>query len=549
MRRQVSAGIAMLTLALAAPVARADTTPEFFNTIGGQAAGQGLAADASGSIWFAQGQGTTAYLGHLDASQAVPGTSNGMSIYTTPANAASCCATAVRAVAVDDAHGRVWFARNEGVVGYADMAGVQSGTSSGMHSVVVPGGAALEGIAVEPDGSAWFTEYSSSNVLTNGDYPGDRLGHTDAAFAITQSTNIATQASSTLDPQRYDAKPSGIAIDAAGVPWFAESSPGLPGYRIAHASGTGYAEYLITPCLAQSPCSGSNTGTGPTGVAVAADSSIWFTNQVNNSIGRFDPVALTFTNYSLATLDHTLAGGAPRTIRTAVDGTLWVAEYGSNVSSPANAIVRVLPTGGGSISVYHLGASQGPVSIAPDTKGNVWFTIATSTGTAQIGRLAGVVGIPQTPGTSVPAPPPTPPPVQSSTPLTPSTVGTATLTNPAVHGTSLTANQICVGPPQDQCSLVYLIDTHEYVTGFPGAKASAATKKPKYKTVTVGKVTVTLKGGQSKKVTIKLNAKGRKLLKRYKKLPVNLTVTQKLDGGKTKVVKRAKATFKAPKKK
>ena len=51
----------------------------------------------------------------------------------------------------------------------------------------------------------------------------------------------------------------------------------------------------------------------------------------------------------------------------------------------------------------------------------------------------------------------------------------------------------------------------------------AAAKK---KLTTIGKATVTLKGGQSKKVTIKLNSKGQKLLKKIKKFKATFTVTQ-----------------------
>src|SRR5262249_16455052 len=96
----------------------------------------------------------------------------------------------------------------------------------------------------------------------------------------------------------------------------------------------------------------------------------------------------------------------------------------------------------------------------------------------------------------------------------------------------------CVGPPQDRCSLVYLIQTHEYVTGFPGVKGSA---KPKL--TTIGKATVNLSGGQSKKVTVKLNAKGRKLLKKLKAFKATLTVTQARNGAKPKTVLKKGVKF------
>ena len=128
----------------------------------------------------------------------------------------------------------------------------------------------------------------------------------------------------------------------------------------------------------------------------------------------------------------------------------------------------------------------------------------------------------------------------SGTALTPGVTATATISKPTVSGDSISANQICVGPPQDKCSLVYLIQTHEYVTGFPGVKGSAA----KVKTFTIGKKTVTLKGGQKAKVTVKLNKLGKKLFKKKKHFKATLTVTQTVKGvKKPKAILKKNVTF------
>ncbi|HEY6781284.1 MAG TPA: hypothetical protein VI111_10030 [Thermoleophilaceae bacterium] len=112
----------------------------------------------------------------------------------------------------------------------------------------------------------------------------------------------------------------------------------------------------------------------------------------------------------------------------------------------------------------------------------------------------------------------------------------------------MTVDQICVGPPADPCSLVYILSAHEYVTGFPNSKsASAAGRKRtlKPKPVILGKKTVNLHGGQHKRITIKLNRKGIKLLKQQGKLKLFFTATQKGAPGKApKRVKTAKVTFK-----
>jgi hypothetical protein len=136
------------------------------------------------------------------------------------------------------------------------------------------------------------------------------------SLAVGQLGNIALQGGRvTLDPLRYDAKPNGITVDAAGRPWFAEADPGNPGWRIATPRGSDCDEYLVQPCAPASPCSGSYTGTGITDVAVAHDGSIWFTHQLRDEVGRLDVVNRTLTTYSLAGIDARLVGGQARSSR------------------------------------------------------------------------------------------------------------------------------------------------------------------------------------------------------------------------------------------
>ena len=67
--------------------------------------------------------------------------------------------------------------------------------------------------------------------------------------------------------------------------------------------------------------------------------------------------------------------------------------------------------------------------------------------------------------------------------------------------------------------------------------------------VRVGAKSYALAAGQTKKVTIKLNGKGRKLLRRFRKLPVRLVVSQQQSTGKNQVVASKKLRIKAKKKK
>ncbi|MGB2711162.1 MAG: hypothetical protein WBC33_06560 [Conexibacter sp.] len=531
---------AILALCCAPAAFAADPAPEYFNLPAGYNANAGIAPASDGTIWFATTPaGPTPSLGRLTVAQATPGTANGMATFPTPTQpGTSCCANGVRSVAFDAVNKRLWFVQSDGIVGYANVAAVVPGSSAGMVDRLPANPADLWDIAVAPDGLAWFTEHSAHNVAP---YPGNRIASIDGSLNIAELSNIALQGGRvTLDSLRYDAKPSGITVAPDGTPWFAEADPGNPGYRIAKPNGSDYTEYLITPCGPGSPCSGSFTGTGPTDVAVAKDGSIWFTNQLKNEVGRLDPLGGTFTNYSLPAIDAGLGMGQARAVSVAADGSLWVAEYGGISFPNANAIVKIVPgQPSPTATVWHLGAGKSPLAVAPDTSGNVWFAVATTSAPGMIGRLAGVFSSSGGGGGGG----------GGGTTITPSSVGVARIGTPTVKGTSVSANQICVGPPKDPCTLVYLLSTHEYVTGFPGSKASAAKKKRKPKPVILGQKTVTLHGGQRKLVTIKLNRTGRKLLKNAPngKLKVFFTATQKGAKGKPpKRIKAVKLTFKLP---
>jgi streptogramin lyase len=561
--------VAASTLALLAPAAGA-ATPEYFNLPAGYETTAAIATGADGTVWFAADQpatkpAPTPGIGRLNPALASPGTANGIETFPTPSpEPTACCANFVRSVAVDSGNRRVWFAQSEGVVGFAAIAALSPGTQSGIQAVRLAETPDLWDIAVAPGGLAWFTERSASNVAPN--FAGDRIASISSALTVTESENIALQGGlKALDSERYDAQPEGITTDASGKPWFVESSAGLPGYRVATSKeATGYTEYVIKPCQPKPPCSGSNTGTGPSDVAVAADGSVWFTNELKNEFGRLDVGGSTFTSYSLPAIDAGLASGQPRGITAAPDGTLWLSEWGSISHPNANALVRIVPTQPApAAEVFKLGAGHAPLNAAADTRGNIWFSMSVESQPFQIGRLAGVVGAAIVPGSQQP-------PAGGGTPgggagaktLTPSTVAKASVTPPHVSGSSVTVNQICVGPPSDPCSLVYLISSNEYVSGFPGSKASvarasiatrvvsasvaAARKRKKPKPVILARKALTLHGGEHRKVTITLNSKGKALLARKHKLTLYFTVTQAgATGAPAKVIRRVKVTLHA----
>ena len=121
------------------------------------------------------------------------------------------------------------------------------------------------------------------------------------------------------------------------------------------------------------------------------------------------------------------------------------------------------------------------------------------------------------------------------------TIGTAQVTDPTVRGDrdqrQPDLRRPAAGPLQprlpDQTARVRdRLPRHE--------RHDRAAKKK----TTIGKATVTLKGGQSKKITVKLNAKGRKLLKKIKSFKATLTVTQSQNGKKPKTILKKSLRFK-----
>jgi streptogramin lyase len=554
----------LLVALLWAPSASA-ATPEYFPLPAGYTASNfGVAVDDSGDLWFSTQSPAgpnpqpVASIARLRPSEAAPGTSNGITFYATPnPPSPNCCATQVRSVAFSSFDHRLYYVRSDGEVGY----GVPNASGlDQLHTTTVPGAPELFDIAVKPTGGAWFTEHSASNVAP---YPGDRVAAFDG-LTVVEGPNVAIQNGNTsLNSLRYDAGPSGVAVAADGTPWFVEDDNGNPGYRIAHYGGGGnnYEEYLAEPCQATPPCSGSYTGTGLSGITFAQDGAIWFTNVDKGQFGRFDPSGHTITQYAVASIDPTLAGGKPRQIITAPDGTLWMTVIGG-YNSASNAIVKITPPATAidapTAVVYHVDLMSSPLGIGADHAGNIWFGLSGNS-PARLGRLAGVVGVAPAPSGSTPTTTtPTPTPVTTPGPapivLKPATVATASITPPQVGNGAINANQVCAGPPAARCSVIYLIKEHEYVTGFPGAGGSGASaakakkkaKRPKPRIL--GTKTVTLHGGQTAKVTVKLNALGRRILKGKHKLKVDFTATEKLAGGKTKVLSKKTLTMKVKKK-
>ena len=541
---------AVAVVAALAPATARAVDPEFFPLPEARGINTGMVADSSGNVWFganAKGFEEPSELGRVTPSLATPGTSSGIVYFQTPkAPGEGCCSFGIRDIAYDAENQRVWFVRSVGVVGYGTPAGMAAGTPNGLQVTLVPGAPSLSGIAVAPGGTAWFTEHSSNNNAPI--FTGNRIASTNASLIVDEYPDLWHQAGVPEDSTRYDAQPAGVTIGKDGAPWFAEENAGFPGYRLARAAGGFYQEYQVKPCEPKPPCSGSLNEQGIRSVATAADGSIWFTNLLKNRFGKFDVASSTFTQYSLPGIDPDLTGGKPFEIRAAPDGTLWLAQYGGISKPKANAIVRIVPTDPPTATVYKLGTGRSPLALAPDKNGNVWFGGNSDSSNGFVGRLAGVLGAtlqpgdpgPGSPGAGLPGGGTVPPAGEKV--VKASGAGFARVNDPDLRGGKLRVTQICVGPPQDRCSLIYLLDTHEYVNGFPGTKPRARTTKR----VVVGSKTVSLNGGETATVTVQAQRQGQEDPQTRRRPPPHLPRLAEAGQGQAEGLEDQKADDQVP---
>jgi hypothetical protein len=132
----------------------------------------------------------------------------------------------------------------------------------------------------------------------------------------------------------------------------------------------------------------------------------------------------------------------------------------------------------------------------------------------------------------------------SSPPLTP---GKAKAGKPHVSGRSVTDLITCTG--QTSCKVTMRLTVKKTLKGHKIVAVSAGHKrKPKvtHKVVVLGTTSATIPAGQSKRLRISLNRKGRALLKARHRLTVTLTVAQ-ITPGHSRQIATGKVRFKTTK--
>jgi hypothetical protein len=225
----------------------------------------------------------------------------------------------------------------------------------------------------------------------------------------------------------------------------------------------------------------------------------------------------------------TISGGA------SPSGTVTFEVFGPQESPPANC-----STGGtslGSAAVSGDGAVSAPAAFTPTAAGNYWWYVEYSGDGANVpaasacrAAMAKTV-VPTPPASVVPTPP------ASVVPRATASVGRA-----KVSGRSVRLPIACHGPAAAKCSVGIRLTVTETLRG---RKLIAVRARAKHRTLTkkivsVGRASITLRGGKRRTIVVQLNAVGRRLLASRRVLKVMLTATQH-----GKRLSRSVLTFKA----
>jgi hypothetical protein len=116
------------------------------------------------------------------------------------------------------------------------------------------------------------------------------------------------------------------------------------------------------------------------------------------------------------------------------------------------------------------------------------------------------------------------------------------ISSPKPNGDGVTVKLSCSAPKGQICQLTVVLESNEALENGQPAAVSAADgrhrRDKRIRVVAVGRSNVKLAADSRKSITIKLNPRGRRLLKHFGKLPVILTVELRTQGAATVALKR-----------
>jgi virginiamycin B lyase len=235
-----------------------------------------------------------------------------------------------------DSVGNVWF-----TLGSEDSIAVLNPLNSTVHQYRLPESKNATllswGIAVDDsNGIVWFTDEISNSIwsfdTSRGSFMQYKLSHPGSG-------------------------PFQIAIDPSGNVWFTETDAGG---RLGEINTQGILSEYRVP-LTSTYNLGTNSS-GPAGITIGKDGTIWFAETYGNAVGSF--TYGTFHTYPIQGLL------SPTGIALDSFGNLWITQHGSSDITEFNPSTKYLRT----ISTSVIGITTSlPYFVRVDSQNNVWF--------------------------------------------------------------------------------------------------------------------------------------------------------------------------------
>jgi virginiamycin B lyase len=261
--------------------------------------------------------------------------------------------------------GKIWFSEyGIGRIGELDPA---TGLMVGEYPL--PAGAASqpEGITVGRDGAIWFTERGANQV-----------GRLDPAAVSPGTSNGITEYLLTTSDTQY--QPVDLVTGQDGALWITE----LFSNQVARLDPA-----LATPATTNGVTTFTlpTIGSEPEGITAAADGMLWVAEYGSDQIARVDPALV--SDQTTNGITEYPANGKPLWVSTAHDGAIWFTDNSNG------QLLRFDTTTNTATSIAAAQGVAGDVtSDAVDTAGNLWFTTFTNNTIGQVGFVAENTSLP-----------------------------------------------------------------------------------------------------------------------------------------------------------
>ncbi|MGD0195194.1 MAG: Ig-like domain repeat protein [Candidatus Dormibacteria bacterium] len=305
----------------------------------------GIALGTDGNIWFTEFN--AGRIGEINPSEAVSGTTDGISEYTLPAGSGS----GPRNIAAGP-DGTMWFTEyNANKIGEIIVSEAVNDTSGGVSEYPVAAGSNPRGIIEGPDGNIWFTEYTA-----------DYVGYLNPASPTTAPVLFP------VDTPPSGSGPRSIDVGPGGYLWFTENNAAKVG-KILAASPNTITEYS-TPTASSVP---ARMTEGP-------DGNMWFSENGASQIASINPSSGVITEYTVPT-----AHSNPVGVITGPDHNIWFTENGTDKIGQLAVVLPTTTTLGSSVNPSLSGSSTtlsatvsiqavaGTVPLATPATGTVTF--------------------------------------------------------------------------------------------------------------------------------------------------------------------------------